>query len=267
MRPFLTLSAIVVCTRLVLGQTPPATTTDSPPPDEFSTAINTAIVPASKLENDSYDWWQRHKDELTAKDRIHPQIVLIGDSITHFWGGEPQTPNHSTRGPLAWTEAFGTLPVLNLGFGYDRTQNVLWRLDHGEFDGLTPKWVVINIGTNNIHGTSHARANTPQEIVDGIMAIADRVHTKSPESRIIVMAVFPRGQEPTNDFRPKIAAINDLLSQTVKTHPEITYLDIGPQFLLPDGTLPMDMMSDGTHPTDKGYHIWAEALVAAGVRN
>lgn len=238
---------------------------DTPPPDEQSKAINTAIVPVSKLETDGYDWWERHQDELAAKDKIHPQIVLIGDSITHFWGGEPKAKH--ANGPNAWKEAFGDLPVLNLGFGYDRTQNVLWRLDHGEFDGLTPKWVVINIGTNNIRGTSHARGNSAPEIVDAIMAICDRVHAKSPASHIIVMAVFPRGEKPSDDFRPKIAAINDLLSQAVKTHLEITYLDIGSQFVQPDGTLPKDMMYDGTHPTDKGYSIWAKALIAAGVRN
>ena len=235
-------------------------------PDEHSTAFNTATVPVSKLEQDSYDWWARHADVLAVRDKIHPQIVLIGDSITHFWGGEPVSPGH-VRGPYAWKEAFDGIPVLNLGFGYDRTQNVLWRLDHGEFDGLTPKWVVINIGTNNLFGTPNARGNTEQEIVDGIMAIHDRVHAKSPDTRFIIMALFPRDEQPTGGHRVKIKAVNAILAETVKAHPDITYLDIGAQFLQPDGTLPKTMMSDGTHPTDAGYSIWAKALIAAGVRN
>ena len=244
-----------------------ATNNAVPQIDEHNTATNTAIIPVPKLEleDHSYNWYQRHQDELAAKDRIHPQIVLIGDSITHFWGGEPVSK--TVHGPIAWKDAFGDLPVLNLGFGYDRTQNVLWRLDHGEFDGLSPKWVVIHIGTNNLFGSKYARGNTAQEIVDGILAICDRVHAKSPASKIIVMAIFPRDLQPTGAHRPKIAAVNAILVEAVKAHPEITYLDIGAQFLQPDGTLPKDIMSDGTHPTEKGYEIWAKALIAAGIRN
>ena len=88
---------------------------------------------------------------------------------------------------------FGATQTLNLGFGWDRTQNVLWRLAHGEFEGLHPKTVVINIGTNNLTGTANARANTPAEVVQGILAIHEQVRAQSPQSRIIVMGVFPRG--------------------------------------------------------------------------
>jgi lysophospholipase L1-like esterase len=240
------------------GATWSAPATEALLPDEHSTAINTAIIPVPKLETDSYDWWKRHQDELASKDQIHPQVVLIGDSITHFWGGEPKAS--LVRGPIAWKEAWGDMRVLNLGFGYDRTQNVLWRLDHGEFDGLFPKWVVINIGTNNINGTAHARGNSAPEIVAAILAICDRVHAKAPGARIIVMAIFPRGQKSTDPLRHKIRAVNDLLQQSLKARPAIIYLDIGAQFLRPDGTLPKDIMFDGTHPTEKGYSIWAKAL-------
>ena len=128
---------------------------------EEAVVSNNAIVPVPKLENDSYDWYKRHEDILRLKQGLDPEIVLIGDSITHFWGGQPESPGVKARGPKAWEKAFGTKRTLNLGFGWDRTQNVLWRLDHGEFDGLHPKWVVLNIGTNNFSGTKNARASTP----------------------------------------------------------------------------------------------------------
>jgi lysophospholipase L1-like esterase len=97
---------------------------------------NNAIVPVSKLEKDFYDWWQRHADVLNlANLHIQPQIVLIGDSITHFWGGIPNTPNFKPRGGKSYAQAFEGNQELNLGFGWDRTQNVLWRLAHGEFAG------------------------------------------------------------------------------------------------------------------------------------
>jgi lysophospholipase L1-like esterase len=218
---------------------------------------NTALVPAINLENDSYNWHARHEAVLKVKDRLNPEVVMIGDSITHFWGGPPESP--FKRGAQAWNELFGTRPVLNMGFGWDRTQNVLWRVDHGEFDGLHPRSVVINIGTNNFTGTKHARENTPAEVAAGIRAIVIRLRAKSPESRIIVMGVLPRGEKASNPFRAKVPALNRLLAELGKV-PGITFLDVGPKFLRPDGELPRSLMNDFCHPTESGYAIWAAAL-------
>ncbi len=218
---------------------------------------NNAVVPVPKLENDFYDWHTRHAQVLKVKDTINPEIVLIGDSITHLWGGEPAEPRKN--GPKAWADVFGEKRVLNMGFGWDRTQNVLWRLDNGEFDGLKPKVVVLHIGTNNFSGTKNARANTPAEVAAGIAAICQRIKAKSPETKIILMAVFPRGFSPKDGFRAKIAELNGLLAPFAKEKGYI-YLDSGPKLLAPDGTLPKDVMGAGVHPTEKGYAIWASAL-------
>ncbi len=228
---------------------------DTPP-------ANTAIVPVSKLENDSYDWWARHSAVLKGKDAIDPEIVLIGDSITHFWGGEPSEPGKSGNGPQAYAKTFAGRRVLNLGFGWDRTQNVLWRLDHGEFDGLHPRFVVVNIGTNNLAGTEHARENTPYEIAAGVREILLRIKSKSPASKIILMAVFPRGETPDNANRAKISEINRLLAEYGKTS-GIEFLDIGSSFTNPDGAIRRELMSDFLHPTEAGYTIWGEALIRA----
>jgi lysophospholipase L1-like esterase len=225
---------------------------------------NAAIVPVSKLENDSYNWWERHAEVLQIKDSINPQIVLIGNSITHFWGGLPslkyadgklRTPN----GPKAWASAFGSARVLNLGFGWDRTQNVLWRLDHGELDGLHPQKVIIHIGTNNTSETSNARMNTADEIVEGIRAICSRVRSKVPGAEIILMAIMPREQNPDHPRRILINQINQKLEVFAKAN-HIKRIDIGPKMLAPDGTLPKDIASDFCHPTEKGYQIWADEL-------
>ena len=232
---------------------------------QATTESNSALVPAERLELDNYDWYARHKAILALQQQLNPQIVLIGDSITHFWGGEPKGP--LVNGPKAWQQAFAGIPVLNMGFGWDRTQNVLWRLNHGEFDGLHPKFVVLNIGTNNLVGTEHARSNTPEEIAAGILAIHHAIRAKSPTSRILVMGVFPRDPEPNNAFRAPILKVNQLVGQALASEPNTTFLDIGPKFLDPDGTLPKTMMKDGTHPTDAGYAIWAQALIDAGIRN
>lgn len=225
---------------------------------------NTAVVPVSKLENDSYNWWGRHADVLQMKDSINPEIVMIGNSITHFWGGLPALkyadgkPRNS-NGPNAWNSVFGDHRVLNLGFGWDRTQNVLWRLDHGELDGLHPRKVIIHIGTNNTSETVNARMNTATEIVEGIGEICKRVRSKVPTAEIILMAVMPREQSPDHPRRLLINEINKKLTVFANTN-GIRLVDIGPKMLATDGTLSKEISGDFCHPSEKGYQIWADEI-------
>jgi lysophospholipase L1-like esterase len=198
---------------------------------------NTAIIPTGKLENDFYDWNKRHAEILAIKDGINPEIVLIGDSITHLWGGLPEEPK-GNRGAASWKELFGDKRVLNCGFGWDRTQNVLFRIANGELDGLKPRTVVIHIGTNNLAGTKNARKNSPEEIASAITLIAGKVHEKCPAAKVILMAVK--------------GGIRDL--------PWLTYLDITNEFLNADGTISREVMGDFLHPAEKGYAVWASAL-------
>lgn len=225
---------------------------------------NTAIVPVPRLEMDSYNWYDRHAAVLAIKDSINPEIVQIGNSITHFWGGLPllrypdgklRTPN----GPKSYAALFSKYRVLNLGFGWDRTQNVLWRLDHGELDGLHPRVVVVNIGTNNTSETENARMNTPEEIVAGIAAICGRIRSKVPQAKIVVMAVFPREEDPKSSRRILIQQINIALKSFAENN-QVSFVDIGPQMLQSDGKFLPGMMLDFTHPTEKGYQVWADAL-------
>lgn len=218
---------------------------------------NTAIIPVPKLEDDFYDWWARHEQVLAIKDRIDPEIVLIGDSITHMWGGEPEA--NVVNGAEAWASVFAGYRVLNLGFGWDRTQNVLWRLENGELDGLHPHTVVINIGTNNTNVSSNAPVNTPAEIQEGLRAICDDVRRRTPGASLVVMAVFPREESPDHPRRKEIAEINRLRAEFAEER-GYAYLDIASLLLAPDGTLTRDMAADFCHPTNKGYRIWADAL-------
>jgi len=225
---------------------------------------NSAIVPVSKLEQDSYNWWDRHAEVMRIKDSINPEIVLIGNSITHFWGGEPQLKyadgkQRKPNAPNAWASVFANRRVLNLGFGWDRTQNMLWRLDHGELDGLHPKTVIMHLGTNNTSETVNARINTASEIVEGIRAVCMRVRSKVPCARIILMAVFPREEKPDHPRRILINEINKQLEVFAREN-KIDLVDIGSKMLAPDGTLSRDIASDFCHPTDKGYQIWADEI-------
>lgn len=225
---------------------------------ELDASENTACLPKDKLEQDFYDWNARHAAVLAAKERMKPDIVLIGDSITHLWGGEPAEPK-GNRGVQAWKELFGERKVLNMGFGWDRTQNVLWRIGHGELDGLTPKLMVIHIGTNNLAGTKNARANTPAEIAEGIQAVALQAKAKCPGAKMVLMAVMPRGEKPDNVQQKALDEVNALLPEVAKTT-GATLIDLKDKLRGPDGILTKEVMPDFLHPAEKGYAIWAEAL-------
>lgn len=226
--------------------------------DDKIKPANTAIIPVGKLEKDFYEWEERHAAVMAVKDQLKPEIVLMGDSITHLWGGVPHEPK-GNRGAQAWQELFGKRPVLNLGFGWDRTQNVLKRIELGELDGLAPKAVVLHIGTNNLAGTKNARENTPDEIVEAIALIVQRVQEKCPTAKVIVMAVFPRGENPDNAKRVQVNAINERLAKKMEGA-KVTLLDITAKLTNPDGTISKEVMPDFLHPGAKGYAIWAEAL-------
>lgn len=225
---------------------------------ELGTVGNSATVPHEKLEDDFYDWNQRHAAVLKQGPEVRPEVVFIGDSITHLWGGAPDEP-HGNRGRDSWESMAAGRSMLNLGFGWDRTQNVLWRIDHGELAGLQPKHLVVLIGTNNLSGTAHARENTALEIAEGITAVVRRAASKCPGAKVVLMAVLPRGAEPSDPMRKKVEAVNVLLPAVAKDS-GAAFLDIGARLVGADGRITKEMMPDGVHPGPAGYAIWAEAL-------
>lgn len=222
---------------------------------------NSALAPVVNFERDSYDWLHRHADVLDLRSK-GADVVMIGDSITHFWGGEPKAAR--ATGQKAWDETFQDRRVLNLGFGWDRTQNVLWRLAHGEMDGLAPKTVILNIGTNNLVGDATARENTPAETAAGIEAVVDDLRARCPGAEIVVMAVFPRGYELANDLDRRIRELNGLLKAALAKRANVAFLDIGDRLRGPNGAAAHDLFMDGTHPNAKGYAVWGKALRESG---
>lgn len=223
---------------------------------------NSAIAPEINTERDSYNWTHRHRDVLDCQNKVKPEIVMIGDSITHFWGGEPNSPQKN--GPRAWQNTFGQNAVLNMGFGWDRTQNVLWRLQHGELTGVSPKWIVLNIGTNNLVGDETARTNSAAEVAVGIRKIVELLNQRCPEAKILVMGVFPRGAEAVNELDGEIQKLNSILAQTLVKLPRTVFLDLRKELGLPSGGANPALFSDGTHPNEKGYELWGQALKKLG---
>lgn len=204
---------------------------------------HSAVAPTDRL---SQEWWgPRHEGVLNQNEAVKPDILMIGDSITHGWDGNMEI----------WESHFGEYSMVNMGFGGDRTQHVLWRLNHGEIKGVSPKLAVLMIGTNN----SNRSDNTAEEIGDGIVAICEELRAELPDMEILVLAIFPRGEGPSSQ-REKNAAASKIAKKYARSDSHIHYLDFGDAFLDSDMTLPSDIMPDFLHPNAKGYKIWASEM-------
>ncbi|MBY0507102.1 MAG: chitobiase/beta-hexosaminidase C-terminal domain-containing protein [Bryobacteraceae bacterium] len=209
------------------------------------------IVPVTQNRDwKSYDWVSRHESILRLVRTRQPKLIFLGDSITHFFGGEPA--DAKLRGPEVWNKYYGDRQALNLGYGWDRTENVLWRLQHGEVEGMNPQVAVVMIGTNN------TGLNSAAEIATGIRAICAELHRRLPETRILLLAIFPRGAKP-NAGREKLAEVNRAIAR-LDGQMNVTYLDIGQVFLEADGSIRPEIMNDYLHPTAAGYERWAAAM-------
>lgn len=223
--------------------------------------MNTATVPVPPFEVDRYSQDARHAQVLEIKDAINPEIVLVGDSITHFWGGEPTTPGAPENGPLSFSRTFGGRRVLNLGYGFDRTQNVLWRFQNGELDALRPRKAVVCIGTNNLTSSAKFTANTPAETVEGIEAVCLELERRCPGVEIILMCIFPRDERPDSPLRKLVRETDDLIVPMSQRH-GWTCLDLWDKLLDPDGMLTHERTIDFCHLNESGYAIWGEAITA-----
>ena len=189
-------------------------------------------------------WMNRHNsfNERVAKGNV--DLVFIGDSITQGWEG---------NGKAVWAEFYGKRNAVNLWICGDRTQHVIWRLDNGNMKDITPKAAVIMIGTNN------SGSNSPEQIAEGVTAIVKQLQTRSPRTKILLLAVFPRGADKSDKRRLVNEGANAIFSK-LDDGKQVNYLDIGPKFLAEDGTLSRDIMPDLLHLSPAGYKIWAESI-------
>ena len=203
-------------------------------------AQNAATQPVPRPD----EWWtNRHNGMNERVKQGNVDLVFIGDSITQGWEGE---------GAPIWEEYYGDRNAVNLGISGDRTEHVLWRLENGNIEGISPKLAVIMIGTNN------ASANEVNEIADGIRAIVGKLQNDLPDMKILLLGIFPRENTP-GEIRAKMDAVNTSVSELADNY-KTFYLDIGREFLQPDGTLPPEIMPDFLHPNAEGYKIWAAAI-------
>lgn len=207
-------------------------------------ADNPAVTPQPRLE----EWWfERHAKKIGEFKKENVDLMMIGDSITH---------NFESVGKEVWDKHFVSRNAINLGFGGDRTNHVLWRLDHLPKRKESPKAAVVMIGTNNICWGS----DQPREAALGVQAIAKKLHMDYPDMKILVLGVFPRRRKLDHPHRKQVMELNAALPSLLKTIPNVSFKDIGDQFLDENGFLSEEMMPDTTHPSAKGHEIWASAI-------
>jgi lysophospholipase L1-like esterase len=212
-----------------------------------------ADVPSIKMGNDrGQGFIRRHVGFINDRRAMDGRVGLlfVGDSITDGWR------NFGPRGGRdVFEQAYAKYRPLNIGIGGDRTQHVLWRLDAGEVEGISPKVAVLMIGTNNLG------SNSNEEIVAADAKIVESLRKKLPNTKVLVLGIFPRDEKPDTNNRNRIKAINAELAKLDDGGRTVKYLDIGDKFLEPDGTLPRDgTMYDALHPGAKGYQVWADAM-------
>ncbi len=233
------------CAHIQPGAPPPVAV---PPVTATLPAVD-ASQAAPKAGNTRF--FEMHESFL-ARGKAGPVgLLFLGDSITEGW----------KKAPHIWEHYYGQYQPANFGIGGDQTQHVLWRIENGELAGIAPKVVVLMIGTNN------TGRHTAAEIAAADRRIVQLIRTKLPETKILLLAIFPRGLDKNKDgtIDPRarrmetISAVNPELAK-LDDGRMVRFLDINAQFLGNDGTIPRSIMPDQLHPNAAGYQLWADAM-------
>lgn len=229
-------------------------------------AAGDPAIPASRMESRTKDvtrdpglfgdyWWaNRFLSRSRLIERVKGKtvdVVLLGDSIMHFW----EWKQHAS-----WAAFTNGRTVLNLGYGGDKTQNVLWRIAHGELDGYTAKCVVLMIGTNN----NSSKDADPAAVANAIKKIVAEIRRHQPTTTVILHPIFPRGRSAASGRHAAARARNDKTNALLKAFAEadgaLVWVDFNDKLVDETGWVPKTIMADEIHPTGAGYDIWMTAL-------
>ncbi len=202
---------------------------------------NAALTP---LDRDC----DRFQDQCAQMEKGDVDLLWVGDSITHFW----------EYASYVYDEFYGNRKTLNFGISGDQTGHVIWRLQHAPLDKIHPKMAVVMIGTNNLGSGS----STPAETVEGIQKVVDILKENYPEMKILLLEIFPRDHKPTGKLRQKVDETNEGIRKVYADGKveNVQLLSLNDLFLTRDGILPVEIMPDFLHPSERGYEIWANAI-------
>jgi len=201
--------------------------------------LSTTIPVTQAREPGMYPWEGRHQELLKMNRETAPKICFFGNSITHYWGGMPKAS--LSNGADSWKTYLEDFQIRNFGFGWDRVENVLWRIYHDELDGFEAEQIVLMIGTNNEH------LNTDEEILSGLELVINAIKVRQPKARLLLLGLFPRvdKEERMLNLNLGIAAL--------AIDNNVDYADIGEVLLDKDKKIDASLFSDGLHPNAKGY--------------
>ena len=207
-----------------------------------------AITPEIQTAEWAVEWWMpRHEEKLVEKEKMEQvDLLFVGDSITHSW---------EKGGKETFDKYYLKRNTLNIGFSGDRTEHVLWRFQHGAIDGIKPKLAVVMIGTNN---TGH-RMDPADETALGIQFILSELKNRLPETKVLLLGIFPRDADSEGKHR----VLNDEINAKIEKFADnknVFFLDISDKFLDENGVLPESIMPDLLHPNAEGYKVWADAM-------
>jgi lysophospholipase L1-like esterase len=215
----------------------------------FAETLPLAAQPLPRQESYEWmplsEWYQRHAEHLKIAERGEVDLLFLGDSITQGWDSSP-----------LWSEPFLPLKAANFGIGGDTTSNLLWRLQHGALGKLNPKVTVVLIGTNNFWFNQEG----PGEVAQGIEAIAAYLSEQLPETKILLLHIFPRDEAPDGESRILVNAVNAIIP-SFADNKQIFTLDLGSVFLEEDGMISSEIMPDYLHLSAEGYRRWAESIL------
>ena len=209
---------------------------------------NAAIIPVPRTGSIT-----NRQAEVLRRAQVAPgnyDIEFIGDSITQGW---------ETRGSNVWNQFYGQRKVINFGVSGDRTENVLWRFGHGQLDGIKAKVAVVMIGTNNSNKNKDGTDTySDADILAGVVAIVNEIRVRQPETKILLLGIFPRAKA-FSPQRGRLLEINQVLAK-LDDGKHIFFQDIGSQYVELDGSISKNIMPDALHPNEAGYTIWAKAI-------
>jgi lysophospholipase L1-like esterase len=227
------MSFFVAWANRLLGYAPPTTPADQP---------------RTRADRNSH---LAHQQLLAKAKQGGIDVYFVGDSITRRWGAldYPEFLAHWSRSFHGWNAA-------NFGWGADRTENILWRLENGELDGVSPKVVVILAGTNNV-GKEKGDEAKVEDVTRGLAAIVEACRRKAPAATVVLTAIFPRNDNPA--VMPTIARINANLARMADGR-SVRFLDVNAGLADARGVLFEGMTVDGLHPSLAGYEVWAAGL-------
>jgi beta-glucosidase len=190
--------------------------------------------------------WKARHDYFKYQAKNMPiNLVFVGDSITEGW---------ETTGGATWVKYYAPLKAANFGIAGDTWENVLWRMTRGELKGVHARVAVLMIGTNDV-----SRGEDVGEIASGVGQIISVLRERLPDTKILLLGIFPRDHQPDTEYRRKIVDINSRI-RALADDQKVFFLDIGNRFLDAEGHIPFEIMPDELHLSPKGYEIWAEAM-------